>query len=135
MKMRPINQALCGLAILAVAIQFRPGLIVARSDAKHVVIVEESSERTAKQAMVYVTLQQGAEAKRRAAKGCVLEIIDRDDTDESGNRVIPPSDYEGLTLPAIVFYSKRDGKLLYRQSLGREFTAEAVVRICKGHGA
>jgi len=133
--MRPITKPLAALALLALIVQFRPDGIQGSTDAKHIVIVEESSERNATQAAVYVQLQQGTEAERRKAKGCVLEVIDRDDTDEGGNVVIPPADYEGLGLPAILFYSKKNGKLLYKQSLGKEFTVESVSKLCKGHGA
>ena len=98
-------------------------------------IIEESSERTPGMAMALVAVQNGDELKRRATKGVTLEVVDRDDTDEHGKKIISPEDYQGLTLPAILFYSKRNGKLLYRESLGKNCTADSITAICKRHGA
>lgn len=133
--MKPINQACLALAVIAVALRFHPGQLGGGPQSKHVVIVEESSERTPKQAMAFVAIQNGDEAKRRAAKGVTLEIVDRDDADEHGTKTINPDDYKGMTLPAIVFYSKRSGKVLYREALGKECTADSITAICKRHGA
>ena len=134
--MRPINQVLLVILLIAIAARFVPQTAESGgTDAKHVVIVEESADRTAAQAQAFVAIQQGDELKRREAKGCVLEIIDQNDTNEKQRAAVVDGDFQGLDLPAILFYSKKNGKLLYKQSLGKDFTADAVIKICKGHGA
>lgn len=136
MRMKISNQALLAVGLVAIALHLRPDPpALGGGGVKHVVIVEETADKRAKHALAYVPLQDDAELQRRAAKGVVLDILDKDTKNENGTLVVPPADIEGLTLPAILFYAKRNGKLLYRESLGEQFTADTVVATMKRHGA
>lgn len=137
MRMKISNQALLAVGLVAIALHLRPDppARACVGGVKHVVIVEETADKRAKHALAYVPLQDDAELQRRAAKGVVLDILDKDTKNENGTLVVPPADIEGLKLPAILFYAKRNGKLLYCESLGEQFTADTVVATMKRHGA
>ena len=133
--MKKAEQAAWVVLIVALALQWYQGkgvIPVSKSSVDHVIVLDETSTPSVEYAQLFTDLRdQSKSASQFLSQGRKLDILDKDSQDENGAKKVPPADYEGLTLPAVLLYDQR--KLVHRESLARSSTDEAVAEIVRSH--
>jgi hypothetical protein len=144
MDSRVRNRLYVAVACLALqgGVSFGPALIPAGivAPAEHkleVVIVHEATGTASKLESLYRDLRTGDAFKSyTASKGHVLRIYDKDVRDENGDLVVPEADYAGKSLPVVICYDQKTGKVVSATPLPRDGTAtvETVTQIVRSAG-